>query len=175
MPSTVHLKMKYYTAKGQVATLHGDIEAARRCFEASAKSFNSIKIMPRPEAKPTMSTGIEASKLISRIDTIDLDSRLCGKTGERQKTKKASTEDSVRPIPNGDFELIPLGEDPSKSVKIRVDLAELARKQLRECLHEIADLFAWSTPEMPGLDPEVACHYLTIDLTCRVVAQRRRK
>ncbi|XP_058765791.1 uncharacterized protein LOC131639306 [Vicia villosa] len=43
VPSTVHLKLKYYTAKGQVATLNGDIEAARRCFEASAKGLSSIK------------------------------------------------------------------------------------------------------------------------------------
>lgn len=43
--STVHLKMKYYTAKGQVATLHGDIKASWRCFEASTKGFNSIKIL----------------------------------------------------------------------------------------------------------------------------------
>lgn len=32
VPSIVHLKMKYYTAKGQVATLHGNIEVTRRCF-----------------------------------------------------------------------------------------------------------------------------------------------
>ncbi|MCI54356.1 hypothetical protein A2U01_0075606, partial [Trifolium medium] len=36
-PSTSHLKIKYYTNKRQVATLHGDIEAARRCFEAATK------------------------------------------------------------------------------------------------------------------------------------------
>ena len=37
VPSTVHLKMKYYTNRGRVVTLHGDIEAARRCFEAASK------------------------------------------------------------------------------------------------------------------------------------------
>ncbi|MCI55251.1 hypothetical protein A2U01_0076501 [Trifolium medium] len=37
VPSTAHLKLKYYTNKGQVATLHGDIEAARRCFEAATR------------------------------------------------------------------------------------------------------------------------------------------
>ncbi|GAU50049.1 hypothetical protein TSUD_408450 [Trifolium subterraneum] len=40
--STVHLKMKYYTNKGQVATLHGDIEAARRCFEAAYKGQSYV-------------------------------------------------------------------------------------------------------------------------------------
>ncbi|MCI58722.1 hypothetical protein A2U01_0079977, partial [Trifolium medium] len=37
VPSIAHLKMKYYTNKGQIATLHGDIESARRCFEAATK------------------------------------------------------------------------------------------------------------------------------------------
>lgn len=47
MPSTVHIKMKYYTAKGKVSILYGDIEEARRCFEASFKGLNSIKVAPR--------------------------------------------------------------------------------------------------------------------------------
>ncbi|XP_045791306.1 uncharacterized protein LOC123886013 [Trifolium pratense] len=49
VPSTAHLKMKYYTHKGQVATLHGDIEAARRCFDAASKGNNFIG--KAPEAK----------------------------------------------------------------------------------------------------------------------------
>ena len=40
--SIVHLKMKYYTSKGLVATLHGDIETVRRCFEAASKGLNAI-------------------------------------------------------------------------------------------------------------------------------------
>ncbi|GAU10283.1 hypothetical protein TSUD_418870, partial [Trifolium subterraneum] len=40
--STIHLKLKYYTKDGQVATINGDIEAARRCFEAASKNLNSV-------------------------------------------------------------------------------------------------------------------------------------
>src|SRR3954469_4793692 len=43
VPSTVHLKLKYYTIKGQVATINGDIEAAKRCFEASSKGLCTLK------------------------------------------------------------------------------------------------------------------------------------
>ncbi|MCI71464.1 hypothetical protein A2U01_0092727, partial [Trifolium medium] len=73
------------------------------------------------------------------------------------------------------FELVPLGEDPSKGVKIGTGLPNLARKQLKACLRENADLFAWSATEMPGLDPEVTCHQLTVDPSASVVVQRRRK
>ncbi|MCI81882.1 hypothetical protein A2U01_0103156, partial [Trifolium medium] len=34
--------MKYYTNKRQVATLHGDIESARRCFDATTKGHTFI-------------------------------------------------------------------------------------------------------------------------------------
>ncbi|XP_058785007.1 uncharacterized protein LOC131659906 [Vicia villosa] len=62
VPSTVHLKLKYYTAKGQVATLHRDIEAVKRCFEASFNGLNSIKTASQPQDKPTTNTGPEANK-----------------------------------------------------------------------------------------------------------------
>ncbi|MCI88227.1 hypothetical protein A2U01_0109513, partial [Trifolium medium] len=42
-------------------------------------------------------------------------------------------------------------------------LPDLVRKQLKACLRENADLFAWSAAEMSGLDPDFACHQLTID------------
>ncbi|MCI10963.1 hypothetical protein A2U01_0032061 [Trifolium medium] len=52
---------------------------------------------------------------------------------------------------------------------------DLARKQLKACLRENADLFAWSATEMPGLDLEVACHQLTVDPSASAIVQRRRK
>ncbi|MCI91944.1 hypothetical protein A2U01_0113240, partial [Trifolium medium] len=59
-----------------------------------------------------------------------------------------------RPILDGEFELVPLGEDLSRGVKIGTGLPDLAKKQLKACLRENAGLFAWSAAEMPGLDPE---------------------
>ncbi|MCI94665.1 hypothetical protein A2U01_0115963, partial [Trifolium medium] len=54
-------------------------------------------------------------------------------------------------------------------------LPDLVRKQLEACLKQNAELFAWSVAEMPRIDPEVACHQLTIDPRDSVVVQRRRK
>ncbi|MCI58709.1 hypothetical protein A2U01_0079964, partial [Trifolium medium] len=78
-----------------------------------------------------------------------------------------------RPIPDREFKFILLGEDPNKGVKIGTGLPDLVRKQLKACLRENADLFAWSATEMPGLDPEVTCHQLTIDPTASAVVQHR--
>ncbi|MCI72746.1 hypothetical protein A2U01_0094010, partial [Trifolium medium] len=58
--------------------------------------------------------------------------------------------------PDGDFEIIPLGEDPTKGIKIDTGLPDLVKRQLEACLIENAELFAWSAAEMHGIDPEVA-------------------
>jgi len=51
---------------------------------------------------------------------IELDSRF-SKSGlkEQKKEKKDPLNDEIlRPVPDGDFELIPFGDDPSKNFKI---------------------------------------------------------
>ncbi|CAJ2674684.1 unnamed protein product [Trifolium pratense] len=177
VPSTAHLKMKYYTHKGQVATLHGDIEAARRVFNASSKGNEYIGQLP--ESKKSKAA---ASLPLPEISSIDLDSRFSKQENkDEKKLRKDKKEDDEasqehrRPVPDGEFELMPFGEDPSRAIKIGTGLPELARKQLEACLKENADLFAWHASEMPGLDPNVACHQLTIDPTVLPVVQRRRR
>ena len=81
----------------------------------------------------------------------------------------------MQPIPYGDLEIVPLKSDPSRGVKIGADLTDLEKRQLEACLKENVDLFAWSAIEMPRLDPEIACHHLTIDPALKAVAQHRRK
>ena len=81
----------------------------------------------------------------------------------------------LRPIPDGVFELIPFGDDPSKCFKIGKGLPELAQTHLIACLRENTDLFAWNAADMPDIDPSVACHQLTVSPSASVVAQRRKK
>ncbi|CAJ2644830.1 unnamed protein product [Trifolium pratense] len=93
---------------------------------------------------------------------------------ENQEDDEASKEHR-RPIPDGEFELVPFGEDPSRGVKIGTGLPDLARKQLKACLRENTNLFARHASEMPGLDPIVACHQLTIDPAASAIVQCRRR
>ncbi|CAJ2652269.1 unnamed protein product [Trifolium pratense] len=168
---------RYYTHKGQVATLHGDIEAARRVFNASSKGNEYIGQLPEPKKSKAA-----ASLPLPEISSIDLDSRFSKQESkDEKKLRKEMKEDDEasqehrRPVPDGEFELMPFGEDPNRAVKIGTGLPELARKQLEACLKENADLFAWHASEMPGLDPNVACHQLTIDPAALPVVQRRRR
>ncbi|GAU44271.1 hypothetical protein TSUD_133170 [Trifolium subterraneum] len=186
--STAHLKMKYYTDKGQVATLHGDIEAARRCFNAAYKGQGYVGPVPEAKKSKTSSEQPEAStkppppQPPQNVSLVDLDSRHSKQEHKKEKKLRkdkkeadAASRENLRPIPDGDFELITLGEDPSRNLKIGKDVPDLARKQLVACLKDNADLFAWSASEMPGLDPNIACHQLTIDEAASVVVQRRRR
>ncbi|GAU42637.1 hypothetical protein TSUD_398420 [Trifolium subterraneum] len=165
--STIHLKLKYYTKDGQVTTINGDIEAA-------SKNLNSV-VTPKKKKEETKLPGVN---LISTEDAVELDARTSMK--ERKQEKKAMKDDllikeNYRPIPDGEFDLVPLGEDPTKGIKIGADFPDLVKRQLKACLRENVELFAWSAAEMPGIDPEVACHQLTIDRRASVVVQRRRK
>ncbi|GAU23065.1 hypothetical protein TSUD_183630 [Trifolium subterraneum] len=145
---------------------------------------------PVPEAKksrtsseqPETSTKPPPPQPPQNVSLVDLDSRHSKQ--EHKEEKKlckdkaegdAASREILRPIPDGDFELILLGEDPSRNLKIGKDVPDLARKQLVACLKDNADLFAWSASEMPGLDPNIACHQLTVDEAASAVVQRRRR
>ncbi|KAK2383691.1 hypothetical protein QL285_071117 [Trifolium repens] len=168
--STIHLKLKYYIVDGKVATLNGDIAAARRCFDAAAKNMSTLTTPKKIKTEHKMS----AINAVGDRGIIELDARITKK--ERNEAKKDyELKEVFRPIPDGDFEIIPLGEDPSKGIKIGADLPDLVKRQLEACLKEHAELFAWSAVEMPSIDPKVACHQLTIDPRARAVVQRRRK
>ncbi|KAK2409752.1 hypothetical protein QL285_045156 [Trifolium repens] len=170
--STIHLKMKYYTVDRKVATLNGDIAAARRCSDAAAKNMNTLATPKKMKTEHKM----PAINAVGGQGIVELDARTSKK--ERREEKKElqkELKEIFRPIPDGEFEIIPLGEDPSKGIKIGADLPDLVKRQLEACLKENAELFAWSAAEMPDIDPKVACHQLTIDPKARAIAQRRRK
>ncbi|MCI48243.1 hypothetical protein A2U01_0069486, partial [Trifolium medium] len=103
-----HLKMKYYTKNGQVATINGDIVAARRCFEAATKNLNIVTTPKKKAEQPTPTVNSVGSS-----NPVDLDARLAKKEHEEEKLKdkEPRAEKIYRPIPDGDFEIIPLGED----------------------------------------------------------------
>ncbi|MCI51839.1 hypothetical protein A2U01_0073083, partial [Trifolium medium] len=67
---------------------------------------------------------------------VDLDARMTKKEREEEKLKdrEPGAEKIYRPIPDGDFEIIPLGDDPSKGIKIGTGLPDLVRRQLEACL-----------------------------------------
>ncbi|GAU26664.1 hypothetical protein TSUD_314410 [Trifolium subterraneum] len=74
--------------------------------------------------------------ILVRADMANFDSSFQAGHKEEKKMRKdkaeedAASRDNLRPIPDRDFELIPLGEDPSRNLKIGKDVPDLARKRL---------------------------------------------
>ena len=84
---------------------------------------------------------------------VELDPRF---TKEDLKEQKREQKDPLsakllRPIPEGEFELVTFGDDPSKNFNIGKDLPELVKTQLIAYLRENANLFVWSAADMPGI------------------------
>jgi len=108
---------------------------------------------------------------------IELDSRFTKANLKEMKKEKKDPHnfDPLRSIPDGDFELIPFGNDPSKNFKIDKDLLELVKAQLVVCLRENANLFDCRTIDMPEIDPSIVCHQLTVSHSASIVVRGCRK
>ncbi|XP_024042632.1 uncharacterized protein LOC112099511 [Citrus clementina] len=80
-----------------------------------------------------------------------------------------------RQEPVEDLEAVSLGpENPGKTIRIGSRLKGEQKQELVKCLQAHADVFAWTHEDMPGIDPEVACHKLAVKKGARAVRQKRR-
>ena len=64
--------------------------------------------------------------------------------------------------------------DSRKTIQIGSRLKEELKQELVHCLWAHADVFAWTHEDMPGIDPEVACHRLAIKKGARSVRKKKR-
>lgn len=105
--------MKYYSKRGRVVVLQGDIEAARRCFGGTIKVYQSIPTYKQPRLvhNPVQ----EEQKTLLDVGSVDL--YTCFTKDELRKERKygenarpaAEREKHVQPllpIPGAYFELI---------------------------------------------------------------------
>jgi len=75
-----------------------------------------------------------------------------------------------------EVEVINLGdENKKKEVKIRTGMSKEIQGQLGALLGEFRDIFAWSYPDMPGLDPDIVQHKLPLKPECPPIKQKLRR
>lgn len=53
-------------------------------------------------------------------------------------------------------------------------MREEIKRDLVRCLQAHSDVFTWSHEDMPGMDPEMACHKVVINKGARPVKQKKR-
>ena len=62
-----------------------------------------------------------------------------------------------------DLEKVLVGDDPEKFFQVRIQLPLQEREQLVEFLRKNVDVFAWSSYEASGVDPNFICHHLNVN------------
>jgi len=77
-----------------------------------------------------------------------------------------------RPEPVGDIMERQIG---GRTFKLGKSLEQAEQDQVAGVITRHLDAFAWSTSDMPGIDPDFLCRRLTMDPKVRSVRQRRRK
>jgi len=148
--STPHLAMKFPSLTGDIVTIHVDQRTARECYIASLR-------MPNPR-KLHSSNNIEKITYVDGTSIQELDPRM---------------EDEERVKPLGGTEVLPL--DNGRFLQIGATLCESEKSMLAAILVHNKISFAWTTADLPGIDPDMACHRLSTFKEAKPVAQRKRK
>jgi hypothetical protein len=104
--------LKYHAKDGIIASLSGDIEAARRCFLQANKTQNSVS----QASKPVEDKGKAAASILD-ANLVEFDPRFTKEDLKEQKREKKDPLNAklLRPVPDGEFELVPFGNAPSKN------------------------------------------------------------
>jgi seryl-tRNA synthetase len=116
--------LKYHAKDGIIASLNGDIEVVKRCFLQANKPQNLVS-----QSNKTADDKGKAAANTLDANLVELDPRFSKEDLKEQKREKKDPLNAklLRPIPDGELELVPFGNDPSKNFKIGKDLLELVR------------------------------------------------
>ena len=64
-------------------------------------------------------------------------------------------------------------EKPDKTTNIGIKMDRRIRKVVIEFLKDNIDVFAWTHEDMPSIDPSIISHKLNVDLSMRLIKQKR--
>ncbi|XP_016192778.1 uncharacterized protein LOC107633688 [Arachis ipaensis] len=145
--STYHLCVKFPVQDNIVATIHGDLQEARQCYNVSLKPIRK--------------------KTEARVNSIQSKQPILAELDPRADFQE-------RPTPNEDLHKVVLTEDPAKFTFIGTSMDDEVRIKLINFLCANADLFAWTSGDMPGIIPLVITHKLAVSPAARPVSQKKR-
>ncbi|XP_072052062.1 uncharacterized protein [Arachis hypogaea] len=145
--STYHLCVKFPVQDNRVATIHGDLQEARQCYNISLK----------PLRRNTE----------TRINSIQSEQPIMTELDPRADFQE-------RPMPNEELQKVALTDDPSKFTFIGTSMDDEARIKITNFLRANTDLFAWTSGNMPGISPSVITHKLAVSPAARPVSQKKR-
>jgi len=145
--STPHLAMKFPSPSGDTLTIHGDQCLARACYMVSL----------RPQSPTLQTNHIERPRGSDiTLSRDDLDPRV-----GRDARLELVDETTPLELTNG------------STLKLGTGLQHDQREILTPTLINNIDLFTWSAADLPGVDPQVAVHKLSVYKEARYVSQKK--
>ena len=144
--STPHLAMKFLTERGEVAIVYADQRTTRECYAISLR------------LTPTV-TSITRDVNQRMVALTDLDPRV---------------NDEIRMEPRDMTKAWQLGVE-GQNTQLGEALTKDEKEKLKEKLVDNKDLFAWTTDDMPSIDPRIMTHKLSVCKEARPVAQKKRR
>jgi len=142
--STPHLAMKFPSPCGDILTIHCDQHLARECYMASLRPKIPIQQTNHIERPPSSGIALSGGDLDPIVGW-----DVCLEPVE---------ETTPLELPNGHF------------IKLGTGLESKERDIITPILIGNTNLFAWSTPDLPGVDPQVASHKLSIYKKARYIS-----
>ncbi|XP_027916049.1 uncharacterized protein LOC114175492 [Vigna unguiculata] len=134
-----------FPAEGKIVTMKVDQEVARKCYEKSLRTRRDAYSLA------------QISRTTNRSDS-ELDPR-------------PPTDQGPQPI----GELKEIEMLLGKKIRIGASLDSTTETAIRRVLQANMSLFAWSVRDMPGINPDILCHRLNINLRVKPRVQRRRR
>jgi len=133
--------------------IHINQKAARECYVASLRIYPTSQ--GRKEGKPQECLRERTPGREHLVVVVDLDPRI----------------DDIWVEPSKEVCVIPL-KDSEHTTKIGVSLSEDQNEKLIGPLHANVNMFAWTTTDMSGIDPNIIVHKLSICKEAKPVEQK---
>jgi len=147
--STPHLAMKFPSPSGDILTVHCNQRLACECYMASLRPQLPIQQTNHIERPPGSGIALSGEDLDPRVG--------------RDVRLEPVEETSPLELPNGHSINLGTGLNSDEGVIITPVLVGNT------------NLFAWSAADLPGVDPLVASHKLSIYKEARYISQKKRK
>ncbi|XP_057808633.1 uncharacterized protein LOC131023106 [Salvia miltiorrhiza] len=161
--STLYLKMKFPLEGGKIGEVWGDQAVSKKCHVQVLTQYSGQKwerSVHQVEASKKGKIGVITASEPERREIAELQ-------GRNDKIPLVTTNDTCMVI-----ELFKDKEGFTTKIGAHME-PELQRKVIA-CLRRNADVFAFSTADLKGIDRELAEHRLNVDPTIKPVKQKTR-
>jgi len=172
------MKLKLPDLSGRVIVIKSDQKEAKKCYENSLKTKRGVfmvvdhspvektpaKAWPKEDA-PAEAVPMEETPAEASPEGEASTEAVPGREG-REACSRAENARERRPEP---VENVVERQIGGKTFKLGRLLCREEQDKVAEVISRDLDAVAWSASDMPGIDPDFLCHYLTMDLKVRPV------